>query len=156
MSELLNFPREAVALPAADLRALADMLTTMQQACARAAAALIDRLDEHDGDPDADDGNDAEDEFAHSDRAKALYGRQDPDAEVGAYAEWHTVGAARRKDGRCVVNSCGHEDDEDDASDCGLDEGEPDFCRRRGRGPGCAISDPGGCEHDGREQDDGY
>lgn len=24
-----------------------------------------------------------------------------------------------------------------------------------GAGPGCEISDPGGCEHDGREQDDG-
>jgi hypothetical protein len=23
-------------------------------------------------------------------------------------------------------------------------------------GPGCEISDPGGCEHDGREIDDGY
>jgi len=39
------------------------------------------------------------------------------------------------------------------------DEGEPDFNRyRRHRknqgGPGCQISDPGGCEHDGRELED--
>lgn len=35
------------------------------------------------------------------------------------------------------------------------DEGEPDFARAmadpRGNGAGCPISDPGGCEHDGRE-----
>ena len=40
------------------------------------------------------------------------------------------------------------------------DEGEPDFKRyRRQRrnqgGPGCQITDPGGCEHDGREPEDG-
>lgn len=66
MSELLNFPREALVVPAADIRMLADMLVSMQQACAQAAAALIERLDEEDGDPDLENATDLEDDHAIS------------------------------------------------------------------------------------------
>lgn len=54
----------------------------------------------------------------------------------------------------------GDPDVEDDTEDCGHDEGEPDYRRRRrhrrgAAGAGCPISDPGGCEHDGRELEAG-
>ena len=50
----------------------------------------------------------------------------------------------------------GHEDDEPDDEDFGGDEAEPDFARIASRsGAGCAVADPGGCEHDGRELEDG-
>jgi hypothetical protein len=48
----------------------------------------------------------------------------------------------------CAVSDCDH----------GNDEGEPNFisCRDVDGGAGCPIADPGGCQHDGREADDGY
>src|SRR6185369_1176291 len=107
MSEqLVNFPAEAIAVPAAELRTLADMLVAMQAACARMSAVLIDRLDEADGDPDALEGDGDE---------------QDSDGdEKGdqAWLEWHTMRAANRNGpNRTGANQYGaplHEDDEDD------------------------------------------
>ncbi|MCZ8320837.1 MAG: hypothetical protein O9296_04530 [Novosphingobium sp.] len=69
MSELLNFPSAALAVPAADIRMLADLLVSMQQACAQASAMLIAQLDHYDGDPDLENATDLEDEHAISNRA---------------------------------------------------------------------------------------
>jgi hypothetical protein len=41
--------------------------------------------------------------------------------------------------------------DEQDGSYCAEDE----FMQLHSDGPGCPIADPGGCEHDGREPEDG-
>ncbi|MDP3675257.1 MAG: hypothetical protein Q8R44_09190 [Novosphingobium sp.] len=49
----------------------------------------------------------------------------------------------------------GDPDTEDGDPDRALDEGEPDFAAYHGEGSGCEISDPGGCQHDGREPDEG-
>ncbi len=48
----------------------------------------------------------------------------------------------------CAVTDCDH----------GNDEAEPNFisCRDVDGGAGCPIADPGGCQHDGREIEDGY
>lgn len=66
MSDIINFPSGALAVPAADIRLFADMLISMQHACAQVAQTLIDRLDEFDGDPDLEDATDAEDDHAIS------------------------------------------------------------------------------------------
>lgn len=61
MSDLLNFPAEALAVPAAEIRMLADPFASLQIACSHAASMLIERLDHHDGDPDLEDDDPAED-----------------------------------------------------------------------------------------------
>ena len=60
MADLSYFPAEAFAVPAADLRMMADLLASMQQACGRAMAMLLERLDDYDGDPDLEDATDLE------------------------------------------------------------------------------------------------
>lgn len=82
------------------------------------------------------------------------------DAEHGAYIEWQTMRGSQKRGPNVVL---GHEDDEDDdpaeeddpQGECSEDEiscgagnwgglyGSPDL-----NGPGCPISDPGGCQHD--------
>jgi hypothetical protein len=66
MADLSYFPAEAFAVPAADLRMMADLLASMQQACGRAMAMLVERLDDYDGDPDLEDATDLEDDHAIS------------------------------------------------------------------------------------------
>lgn len=57
----------------------------------------------------------------------------------------------------------GDPDMEEDTEDCGHDEGEPDFRKRRRyrrneAGPGCSISDPGGgnVTDEPHDLDDGF
>ena len=113
-----NFPPETIAFPAGDLRVLADMLTTMQQVCAKAAAVLIDRLDEHDL-PTSDDEPD------FTSRADGLPGDPadtEPDPESSgdpAWIEWHTRGRTKLGNGgellaRHAHGGAAQEDDEDD------------------------------------------
>lgn len=95
----------------------------------------IERLDEMDGDtelePNGDelDGSAAEDDFGGISVQQGLH--------------W------------CVpIGHC--EDDEDDNEDCGHDENEPDFRKRRrprrtAFGPGCSVADAGEDEHDREE-----
>ncbi len=45
-------------------------------------------------------------------------------------------------------------EDDDPSGQCDEDEFNTDLTR--GGGIGCPIADPGGCEHDGREIEDGY
>ena len=42
-------------------------------------------------------------------------------------------------------------EDDDPSGQCDEDGWNTDLSRAWGRGPGCELSDPGGCEHDGRE-----
>lgn len=75
----------------------------------------------------------------------------DGDGDDQAWIEW----SAMRGSQKAGPNIGGHEDDEDTDSDHGGDEAEPDFAKVWGHGAGCELADPGGCEHDGREHDDG-
>lgn len=123
---------------------------------AEAIEVLIDVLDLLGGDADAEEG-DAEDSFAHSMMAlhmtRRVPGDITSDADDTAWVEWHTMRGAQKKGPNLLG---GHEDDEDDDPAGQYDEDVYSAKRPAMEGPGCSISDPGGCEHDGREQDDGY
>lgn len=70
-----------------------------------------------------------------------------------AYPEWHTLG---RHKNRSYTGTIPHEDAEDDDSDCGSDEGEPDFAKPLcGGGPGCIISDSDYGGEEAGERDEG-
>lgn len=106
-------------------------------------AVAIDLMDLADPDSDAEDATDLEDDFALSPQAVG-YGSDGPgcsvsDQDAGAWVEW-TSHRAARSGPACVM--AGEEDAEDDDSDQAHDEGEPDFRRVVGEGPGCPISDP--------------
>ena len=106
-------------------------------------ACALDLLDLADGDSDLENATDLEDDFALSPRAIGY--ATGPGCEVSdgtgdqAYVEWDSHRAARSS-ANCIL--AGEEDDEDDDSDQAHDEGEPDFRRVVGEGPGCPISDP--------------
>jgi hypothetical protein len=120
---------------------------------------LVALLDIWDGDPDALDTNDAEDDFARTGLSNAYASNSGPGCYVSdipdaTTTEWHTRG--RLKDVPGIYGKNGwrvDEDAEDDDPDCGLDEGEPNFVAASDGGAGCPIADPGGCEHDGREEE---
>lgn len=67
--------------------------------------------------------------------------------ETAIMAGW-LIAHMDRQDGNPDIEANG---DERDGS-----LGEDDFAELTGYGPGCPIADPGGCEHDGREIDDGH
>ena len=48
------------------------------------------------------------------------------------------------------------EEEDDPSGQCDEDEVNTTFELAASGSPGCEISDPGGCEHDGREHEDGY
>ena len=88
-------------------------------------ASAIDLLDHFDGDPDIEPAGDEHD---------------------AAWIEWHTRGRHTQK-GSMPEQFSENEDDETVGQ-------EDDFIRHIGNfGPGCPISDPGGCDHDGREEE---
>lgn len=127
-------------------------------------AIAIDLLDTLDGDPDAETGNDVEDDFALTDGAieRAI---SEPrvdcvDQDEGAYVEWHTKPANRRRCGQSEF-TLGHEDDEDDdpaeedddSGQCDEDGintlGDLAMHALQSPGPGCDLADPGGqCTED--------
>ena len=47
-------------------------------------------------------------------------------------------------------------EDDDPSGQCDEDGVSTNFGAACGGGPGCEISDPGGCEHDGREPEAGF
>lgn len=117
-------------------------------------SVAIDLLDVMDGDPDAETGNDLEDDFALSENALAWEdgpGCTIADKDAGAYVEWHTRPANSRRHGG-PESMIGHEDDEEDdpAGQCDEDgiNTAHDLIRYTpgSSGPGCPISDPDGCE----------
>ena len=120
-------------------------------------AALIDVLNVIEGDADFEDATDVEDEGIRHGRWDGP-GCPASDTDDRAWPEWHRRG--RHKEA-CLASwaRIASEDAEDDDGDFGSDEAEPDLTAvnrpRARRGPGCPISDPGGCEHDGCELGDG-
>jgi hypothetical protein len=125
---------------------------------------MVALLDAADGDPDAETGNDVEDDFVLTPGAmeRAI---SDPridivDQDQGAYVEWHTKPANRRRSGQSEF-TIGHEDDEDDdpaeedddSGQCDEDGvntlGDLAMHALQSSGPGCDLADPGGqCTED--------
>ena len=121
---------------------------------------LVSLLDIWDGDPDAESGNDAEDDFTLSPNAIA-FAEETPGCPVAdpadpSFTEWHTRG--RRKDNPGIHDARGYEahedaEDEDPAEAVGDEEDTnnaedellagvpPGF---GGRGAGCSLSDSDG------------
>lgn len=97
-----------------------------------AVEVLIALMDIADGDPDAETGNDVEDDFVVS--PQAVYFTGGPgcivaDEDAGAYVEWTTLHGSQKKGG-CILAT--HEDAEDDDQDTGVEDGafdpEEDRC----------------------------
>ncbi len=131
-------PRVARVLTTFDRETLASFITI--------AIELVDTID---GDPD--------DEPAGDDEPAESAGDDEPagDEEDGAWVEWTTMRGSQK--GGTNILPTSNEDDEDDDPDHGLDEGEPNYATVRDLtgAAGCSIADPGGCEHDGREHEEG-
>ncbi|MBV2147430.1 hypothetical protein KRZ98_03905 [Sphingobium sp. AS12] len=125
---------------------------------------LIDVLDLIGGDPDAENGNDLEDDFTLSPMAVA-YGSDGAgcaisDQDAGAWIEWHTMRGSQKRGPNILA---GREDDEDDdpaeqddeSGQCDEDEVNTSLDRVRyttgAGGAGCPISDAGG----GNVEDEG-
>lgn len=124
---------------------------------------LIEELDSRDGDPDEETGNDVEDDFLLSDTALDRV-RQDHrvdfvDQDANSWTEWQSRGRHKLALGQFETrNSYEHEDEEeDDPSGQHDEDGINTLFRysRRRSGAGCSISDPGGCDHEGREEEYG-
>lgn len=80
------------------------------------------------------------------------------DAEAGAYVEWTSMRVAQQRRGLPVSLGDLHEDDEligDETDASGAEDEECPGLRRKENGAGCPIADPGGCEHDGHEDEGG-
>jgi hypothetical protein len=106
---------------------------------------LIALLDIWDGDPDAETGNDVEDDFMLTANAVER-ATSDPsvdcvDQDAGAYVEWHTMRGSQKGGPNTLA---GHEDDEEDdpAGQCDEDGINTKRSAVLCSGPGCTISDP--------------
>ncbi|WP_230291027.1 hypothetical protein [Croceicoccus sp. Ery5] len=124
-----QFSNSAVPLPRDQLEAMMETITAMQRVTGAMAVALLASLDRIDGDPD-EETNAVGDDFTPM-PSEIDFG---PGCEIADAPE---------------ANG-----DERDGS-----MGEDDFCVHNtggDYGAGCPVADPGGCEHDGREPDDGY
>lgn len=116
-------------------------------------AVAIDLADAMDGDPEAEELP-LEDAFVSH---NAAFADEDSDGKDTSWPEWHTRGRFKAAASELRDTSI-HEDDEDngDRLDGSGAEDDPDYRRIAAHlsdGPGCPISDQGGCEHDGREPD---
>lgn len=146
-----------------------------------AIEVMIAMLDAAGPDPEAEE-DDSDCCAAHEDDASAFGGpvmgfgadhtQQDVDREI-TYPEWHTLPAAQRRCGTFAGRAldgdwCGlglvddaEESDaaEEDDPSGQCDEDEINTAAHwvgytpQAKGAGCPISDPGGCQHDGREPD---
>lgn len=156
MGQMITFPAVA---PARASRIAAALLTKHSaREIAEAIELLIDVLDLI-GHPDEDNGDLAR-------VADGLPGERDDAERDGdsqgdqAWVEWHTMHGSQKKRGQNLL--AGQEDDEDDdPAEEGGDEHDTDNAEDEElsgsalqyapSGPGCAVSDQGGCEHNGRE-----
>lgn len=116
----------------------------------------IDLLDVMDGDPDAETGEGAEDDFvlppSNVEFATNCPATDSIEHDAGSYAEWHTLRAAERRNGTCMADPCGNEDDElagDETDGNGAEDEDVAWFRNMKAGPGCTVSDPD-------RDDDGY
>lgn len=114
---------------------------------------LIQWLDGQDGDTDLEEV-DAEDSFVLSWYAQdARPGCPVSDPGEYAYPEWQSRGRHKNPN---YAGTLPHEDAEDDDPGGGTGlEDEFDTRALGYSGAGCPIADPGGCEHDGREEEVG-
>lgn len=102
---------------------------------AEAIELLIDVLDILGGDPDAETGNDVEDDFTLTanaiERATSTPRVDCVDEDGVGYAEWHTLRSARRRTGAIDGQHCGdhlvEEDDEDDDPDTSVEDNPRGF-----------------------------
>jgi hypothetical protein len=102
---------------------------------AEAIELLIDVLDILGGDPDAETGNDLEDDFTLTanaiERATSTPRVDCVDQDGVGYVEWHTLPSARRRSGAIDGQHCGdhlvEEDDEDDDADTSVEDNPRGF-----------------------------
>jgi hypothetical protein len=122
---------------------------------------MVALLDAADGDPDAETGNDVEDDFELTNGAVQRSpgpGCAVTDLPEQAYVEWHTMRGSQKRGPNILV---GHEDDEDDdpaeedddSGQCDEDGintlGDLAMHALQSPGPGWDLSDPGGqCTED--------
>lgn len=164
MGQMINFP--AVAPARASRIATALLNKHSPREIAEAIELLIDVLDLIEP-PDEDNGDLAL--MADGLPGDSADGEPDADSHGDqAWIEWHTRG--RHKEGRfggeCIGRSyqgrpLQEDDEDDDPAEEGGDEHDTDNAEDEElsgaalqyapKGPGCAVSDEGGGEHDGRE-----
>lgn len=119
----------------------------------------IDLLDVLDGDADCE-GECSEDEVSRCTDIGRPVPSDEPgcdiaDAGENAWIEWHTMRGSQK----CGPNLTVGQEDDEDGGDHGDHSGSEDdspgigtrALQRQFDQAGCPISDPGGCEHDGRE-----
>lgn len=151
MSALTQHPRAVPHMPA-----VARILSRFDRRQLEGFIAVaIDLADALDAPNDPDEPNFA----SHSDGlpGDANDIEPDDDREPGAYAEWSNLSTSRRRASSCIVDTCGHEDDEEDDPQGQCDEDGINTSHgglKCYAGPGCAISDPGGDPFDDREPDE--
>lgn len=131
MGNLHRFSNSAVPLPRHQIEAMLETITAMQRVTGAMAVALLESLDRIDGDPD-EETNAVEDDFTP----------MPPEIDFGP--------------GCAIADAPETDGDEEDGTGA-----EDEFATRykagaawmtgKHIGPGCPISDPGGCEHDGLE-----
>ncbi|AKM09317.1 hypothetical protein [Croceicoccus naphthovorans] len=103
----MNLPQlsnRAIALARDDLEAILQGLTAMQEVSGRAAAIILERLNEADGDPDTEDDDPAESDGTDQDLA---------------WLEWQNMHPSTRSGPN---RTAGHEDAEDDDPDTGVED----------------------------------
>jgi hypothetical protein len=130
------------------------------------AEVVTDLADLVDGDPDFEDATDLEDD--HSISSLALNFTSGPGCAVSdvgehdgcqcdsSYFEWQSRGRHKLTSGAWEpFDRTGEDTEEDDPSGQCDEDGINTALgwAAHGGGAGCPISDPGGCEHDGREPD---
>lgn len=123
------------------------------------ALAMLDEL-AGDADMEGDPFNEGEPAFDPASRAMV-------DVHTGTYingdegdrawTEWNALRGSQ-KAGPNIASVDEDAEDDEGGGDTSGDEAEPNFKRdprqtARLYGAGCPIADPGGCEHDGREED---
>lgn len=147
MADLTPMPNAALVLSLDQGKAMAAALVEASQLTSRMAAELIERLDQFDGDPDDE--------------------TDDPDLEPigdeadGAWVEWDTMRGSQKR-GPNILPTYNEDDEDDDPAGGEIDEDTPGFtaadlkrANAGAYGAGCPIADAGGCQHDGREPDEG-
>ncbi|MDJ0979251.1 MAG: hypothetical protein QNI87_12060 [Erythrobacter sp.] len=118
-----------IVIPRDEYEELTEALATVFRIGAKFTPRLIERLDLADGDPDLEDDADAE------------------------QASWGNAPSQLGLHGHCMAWH--HDDAEEDDPAGQYDEDAYTARKVPADGPGCPIADPGGCEHDGREPDEG-
>lgn len=119
-----------------------------------AAQALIDLLDDLDGDADLEDATDVEDDFHLTDRAMGFAKGRGPGCDVSdtgeqAWIEWTTMRGSQKRGPNIAPIEDAEQDDEPEEDDPSGQHDEDGINTARYSygcqhdGPGCALSDTG-------------